>query len=102
MPRLVSGFSLPVAISFLSQLVVVALSVPGSLVAFLVVSPLGQHVVVALSVLDSLVAFLAVAFLVQFVVCVLGAVQGFLAISSDDHSHVLPCNPTSCRSGLSF
>ena len=33
-------------------------------------------------------AFLAVAFLVQLIVCVLGAVQGFLAVSSDDHSRV--------------
>ena len=58
------------------------------LVAFVAVSFLGQLVVVALSVPDSLVAFLAIAFLVQLVVCILGAVQGFLAVSSDNHSRV--------------
>ena len=57
------------------------------LVAFVAASFLGQLVVVALSVPDSLLAF-TVAFLVQLVVSVLGAVQGFLAISSDDHSRV--------------
>ena len=41
---------------------------------------------VALTVPDSLVAFFAVAFLSQLVVCILGAVQGFLTVSSDDHS----------------
>ena len=46
------------------------------LMAFLAVSCLGQLVVVALSVPDSLVqAFFAVAFLSQLVVCVLGTSQ---------------------------
>ena len=58
------------------------------LVAFVAVSFLGQLVVVALSVPDSLVAFLAVAFLIQLVVCVLGAVQAFHTVSSDDHSRI--------------
>ena len=58
------------------------------LVAFVAVSFLGQLVVVALSVPDSLVAFLAVAFLVQLVVCLLGTVQGVLVVSSDYHSRI--------------
>ena len=49
---------------------------------------LSRPACVALSVPDSLVAFLAVAFLGQLVVSVLGAVQGFLAVSSDDHSRI--------------
>jgi len=49
---------------------------------------LSRSACVALSVPDSLVAFLAIAFLVQLVVSVLGAVQGFLAVSSDNHSRV--------------
>ena len=68
------------------------------LVAFVAVSFLGQLVVVALSVPDSFVAFLAIAFLVQFVVCVRGAVLVSVPDSSRtaEESGILPIHEWFC------